>query len=487
MTLKEHDSVRIDPRKNCFWRNSTEAKGSIIDFAIEFDTAFNASEALSILKARYNIKNDIGDLGANAKNAKKDHIPTPASVAPALDEPKGDITLPAKADGNKAVYMYLVHQRGIDIEVFKHYEKRGYIYQDEKRNCVFVGFDKDNRTKPVFASLRGTGEKRFMQDLPNCDYDQCIVLRSDSKAKVTIVTESTIDALSYATNLKKRGVNFKELDFLVLSGVNKTKALHTHLQNNPQITNVVLALDNDEAGRNAAMRTKQEMMESNKNIKVAFDIPKTGKDWNEVICANIKDPPDKQSKNLEASDENTTTTESKKTDIAKKVYSPESLAMLSLVVEKWSAKSEIMYNAASELRFGTPERKLAEKKAEIYEKNSDMLSDSLKNYENGKSSEKDERIIQLAMTGFQVDYAALNYDNPKDIFDFLDSAHELDKIPIERQAAVLNPHREDKTQSANQWDSIVNKMSESAKPLNMGTGMKINEAQYGKTGTDDAR
>lgn len=38
-SLKEHDSVRIDPERNCFWRNSGIGKntsGSIIDFAAEF-------------------------------------------------------------------------------------------------------------------------------------------------------------------------------------------------------------------------------------------------------------------------------------------------------------------------------------------------------------------------------------------------------------------------------------------------------------------
>mgnify|MGYP003098833260 FL=1 len=42
-SLKEHDSVIIDPEKNCFWRNSKLGNGnsignggSIIDFLLEF-------------------------------------------------------------------------------------------------------------------------------------------------------------------------------------------------------------------------------------------------------------------------------------------------------------------------------------------------------------------------------------------------------------------------------------------------------------------
>lgn len=36
-TLKEHDSVRIDPDKNRFVQNSTGVKGSIIDFVMQFE------------------------------------------------------------------------------------------------------------------------------------------------------------------------------------------------------------------------------------------------------------------------------------------------------------------------------------------------------------------------------------------------------------------------------------------------------------------
>ena len=64
-TLKEHDSVRIDPVKNIFWQNSTGKSGSVIDFSIAFEGK-TLAEALrdfekdikgySVPERRYEIK-----------------------------------------------------------------------------------------------------------------------------------------------------------------------------------------------------------------------------------------------------------------------------------------------------------------------------------------------------------------------------------------------------------------------------------------------
>lgn len=53
-TLQEHDSVRIDPDRNCFWRNSgigVTTTGSVIDFATAFVHGEDLHAALSELSA----------------------------------------------------------------------------------------------------------------------------------------------------------------------------------------------------------------------------------------------------------------------------------------------------------------------------------------------------------------------------------------------------------------------------------------------------
>jgi hypothetical protein len=45
--------------------------------------------------------------------------------------------------------------------------KNKQLYEDERKNCVFVGYDEEKQ--PRFISLRGTGSKRFRKDLWGSD------------------------------------------------------------------------------------------------------------------------------------------------------------------------------------------------------------------------------------------------------------------------------------------------------------------------------
>ena len=63
-SLAEHDSVRIDNEKNCFWRNSvffgkgSGGAGSIIDFALEFFSYKNAAAAIAAIASDYGISHN---------------------------------------------------------------------------------------------------------------------------------------------------------------------------------------------------------------------------------------------------------------------------------------------------------------------------------------------------------------------------------------------------------------------------------------------
>ena len=48
-SLKEHDSVRIDPRKNLFVQNSTGKGGSVVDFVMTFND-MTYKEAMDLLR-----------------------------------------------------------------------------------------------------------------------------------------------------------------------------------------------------------------------------------------------------------------------------------------------------------------------------------------------------------------------------------------------------------------------------------------------------
>lgn len=253
-TLKEHDSVRIDPERNIFFRNSTGEHGTVIDFALTFTNL------------------PIGKIIAEMENMKFSKVYTESKTKD-MDK---DFILPEKDGTYKNVYAYLIKTRGIKKEIVDSFVKRKILFQDKHKNCVFIS-RKDG--KPVFGSLRGTNTKhKYIADVSGSDYSYGLIFKNGSDT--LIVTESAIDTLSFI-NLFPQHENS---DYLSLSGVSKTKALINHIKAG-NYKNLILALDNDEAGKTATEKIKAEIKElklKNK-INVSVLIPKE-KDWNEDLC-----------------------------------------------------------------------------------------------------------------------------------------------------------------------------------------------------------
>jgi len=191
---------------------------------------------------------------------------------------------------NKAV-AYL-QERGISPEVINRamcegtlYESRYYNPESPHHNapvCVFAG--KDESGKPVYAAMRGIGfdfkkdkagsDKRFNFTLPAKKPDN----------RILFVFEAPIDLLSHAT-LQQRGCWGLEGHRLSLGGTSSL-ALISFLERNPQITRVVLNLDSDVAGLNAAESIKEQLRSDArfKHIRVSYNPPDNGaKDYNELL------------------------------------------------------------------------------------------------------------------------------------------------------------------------------------------------------------
>ena len=100
-----------------------------------------------------------------------------------------------------------------------------------------------------------------MYDLKGSSKEYSFRLLSKEKSTTVHIFESAIDLLSYATLIKNKGMDFRYFNLISLSGVyqtaNKTEdskvpiALKKYLENNKNISTIVLHLDNDIAGRNA--------------------------------------------------------------------------------------------------------------------------------------------------------------------------------------------------------------------------------------------
>lgn len=274
-TMQGHDSVRIDPDKNCFWRNSgigQTTEGSVIDFAVAFVHGEDLHSALSELTAL------TGAITPEIRERKAAQQVTSRAEKQERKPLKDELVERAKPDRNMhRVYAYLTKARYIDQDIVQDFVNRKMLYQDVRGNCVFVSYDENKN--PVFANFRGTlSNVKFLGDIPGSDYKQGFYI--DNGAKKLIVTESVIDAMSVMTILHGQGVDYKAYNYLPLSGATKHTPLMEHLKKDPK-EEILLALDHDLTG----VKDMQIIYDSLLNEigmekdRVTFHVP-TGKDWN---------------------------------------------------------------------------------------------------------------------------------------------------------------------------------------------------------------
>lgn len=259
-TLKEHDSVRIDPRKNIFFRNSTGDRGTVIDFVMAFKDV-SCGEAIKLL-------------------CDEIELPKVYKEQNSVPQKKKELILPAKARNMKNVFAYLVKTRCINQKIVQEMVDRDMLYQDERNNCVFVS--RNENGKSVFASVRGTNtDKKWVGDISGCDYSHSFFI--DNCSRNLIVTESVIDAMSMMDIKEQKGENHQEYNYLSVSGLGKSReALGYHL-GKTLYDIVFLAFDNDDKGREIAKEMKKHIESINQDISVSMLIPEAAKDWNEEL------------------------------------------------------------------------------------------------------------------------------------------------------------------------------------------------------------
>lgn len=266
-SLKEHDSVMIDPDKNCYWRNSNPGNGvylgqggSVIDFAMEF-ASYSLEEALWNLGKRIDFSACSMNGCTSRKTVKPKHL-----------------RLPSMGKNMHRIFAYLIKTRMIRAEVVQDLVKRKQLYQDSHGNCVFVSYGKDRQAD--FACRRGTNTRiPFYGDVAGSDYTKGFYL--DYGADKIYVTESVIDALSVMTLKKEDACRW---NYLSLCSVGKWIAVCSYLDQ-PSIRGIWIGLDNDDPGIDAGKKLARKVKESRPDMQIYFDFPpeKEGKDWNEVL------------------------------------------------------------------------------------------------------------------------------------------------------------------------------------------------------------
>lgn len=272
--IKDHPSLHIS---NGLWHWQSCGIGgrSALDFLIKVD-GYNFLDAAELILE-------------SIQNKEPTYIPY------SKKETERILQLSLSASDHQRAIDYLVN-RGIDEEIIKECIDQHLIYEGVTKspttkrlfhNVVFVGY---GNGKAQYASIRGI-QSDYKGEAPGSNKSYSFLLPATTNANEVHVCEAAIDALSYATLMKESGRDYESVHILSLGGVqiprkdnietSKTPiALEVFLVSHPEVTTIVLHLDNDHAGR-MATRT---IMKNLDNYICIDEPPRYGKDVNDQLC-----------------------------------------------------------------------------------------------------------------------------------------------------------------------------------------------------------
>jgi len=263
-STRTHDSLKISNGKWCWWSRGIGGR-SALDYLIKV-------RGMEFVEA---VQHLCGCTGYTP--------PPPAyTVKP---PPKPTFILPKPHANNDHVLRYLA-RRGIDSEILAYCVQTGRLYEDERHNCVFLGFD--NSGKARYAMLRSSSPtSMYLREVDGSDKQYAFALPFLHNADTVYLFESAIDLLSFATLQKDA---WQQLNYLSLSGIyqprqtlNETPlpvALAQHLHDRPHVRRIILCLDNDEPGRLAAKTICALLPE---RYAAELLLPDKGKDYNRQL------------------------------------------------------------------------------------------------------------------------------------------------------------------------------------------------------------
>ena len=311
LSTVEHDSIVIYEDDNTYHRYSNGNGGDAVAFMMEFsgidESDLNkhdqVNECIRILEQRLKINPELAVQQVRYKR----------------EMPK--FVMPEKADTNRKVRDYLCRTRGIEERIVDKWIDEGLLFQEAGKygNCVFIS--RDENGKPVYGVKRSADPARkFVVDVEGSDYSQGFFIKGklDYYTKVSdnfasehsslFVTEAVIDLMSLQSlYLRRRDYELRQQSKLdcepddyenrflnsnwySLNGCRKYDGLLNTIASHKGIKDIFLALDNDEAGRNASKAIKEEIQKRfpDRKIDVSIRVPPTeGRDWNDELKAGF--------------------------------------------------------------------------------------------------------------------------------------------------------------------------------------------------------
>lgn len=311
LSTEEHDSIVIWEDENKYHRYSNGNGGDAVAFMMEFSGIAESdlnkhdqvNECIRILEQRLKINPELAVQQVRYKR----------------EMPK--FVMPEKADTTRKVRDYLCSTRGIEERIVDKWIDEGLLFQEAGKygNCVFIS--RDENGKPVYGVKRSADPARkFVVDVEGSDYSQGFFIKGklDYYTKVSdnfasehsslFVTEAVIDLMSLQSlylrrrdyELRQQGKldcepddyenRFLNSNWYSLNGCRKYDGLLNTIASHEGIKDIFLALDNDEAGRNASQAIKDEIQKRfpDRKIDVSIRVPPTeGRDWNDELKAGF--------------------------------------------------------------------------------------------------------------------------------------------------------------------------------------------------------
>ena len=256
----------ITVRGNEWFDHASEQGGHAISFVQQF---YNLSYPEAVMKLLD------GECAAN-------YILT----APEPMEETKEFALPPASTSMRRMYAYLIQQRLIAWEVINAFVKRDLIYESceksknqtkEYHNAVFVGFDEHGVARHAHRRGIYTQGKSFRGNVTGCNPRYSF--HWTGTGSKLYVFEAPIDMLAFIT-LYPDG--WQSNSYVALCGTAE-HAMLWMLEQNPQLEKVILCLDHDAAGIEAAGRLA-EILRTQGCLLAAPLLPQY-KDWDEELKA----------------------------------------------------------------------------------------------------------------------------------------------------------------------------------------------------------
>lgn len=291
--MRDHDSFVFTSNGHWFW-NSRSLNGGAIKFImlLEDKTLVEAVQILNHVEGQTQDDVIAGRKVYSTPTAQKiSYIPR----APKAIE-KAPFVLPAQSQDFRRMFGYLCGTRKLDREILQELIHQGNLYESAYRyvnkstgelkeihNAVFIGRDAHGEPKSAFQrGLASMGENTtYKRDVPGSDPSAAFCLPGREGVETVIVFEASIDAISHACIYKDAGLNYKDYDRIALGGTEKTVGLTTYLQTHPQISRVVIAMDEDAAGKTADRSIRSLLPEG--QYEIISQRQSMGKDWNDYL------------------------------------------------------------------------------------------------------------------------------------------------------------------------------------------------------------